>query len=560
MKLPVWVQPGTRLLRAGVFAAALGAAASVGGAGDAEAAPRADGPGRDVDAVGIATHSAARAARPSGIASATDAAPETSHATSLVGVQRGPMRVAVRAPVRVAGRVATHLNAPHRSSATSSATPTLTASDAREAHSVPTVFNTVFAPGPIRSAILAVRAATYGYPLLEFERFRSEAPGLNTLWSQTGFAEPGAVPIWRPNADTLYSRAALDLGGGPVVLSIPDMGDRYFSFQLNDPYTNAVSYLGTRSTGSGPGRFAITWDGGPSVTVEGAQTVTVPYRNIVLLGRTLAGDAADQSQALALIDRYSLTPTGPTGSPPASIPMPSGLAMLDAISAAMELNPPPGSDAALLRAIAGIGVGPGLRVADAGLNPLSTIVADIAVRIGFAAASFQTAGTQYIAALGNGGWAVPPPAIGDYGTDYRLRAGVFFVGPWANIRDEAIYLGGLLDQTLLPLNGRNSYRIHFAPGEEPPADAFWSVTVYDRDGALVANPLNRYSVSNSRPGELVRGPDGSVTIILAQGDPGDATANWLPVPDASFSAYLRLYLPRAAALDGSWQPPPIIRR
>lgn len=543
--------PGARLLRAGVFAAALGAVA-IGGADDAEAAPRADGPGRDVDAVGTATSSAARAARPSGIASAPDAALETSHAASSVRVQR--------VPVRVAGRVATKQNAPHRRSAISLASPTPTAPDAREAHSVPTVFNTAFAPGPVRSAILAARAATYGYPLLGFESFRSEAPGLNTLWSQTGFAEPGAVPIWRPNADTLYSRAALDLGGGPVVLSIPDMGDRYFSFQLNDPYTNAVSYLGTRSTGSGPGRFAITWDGGPSVTVEGAQTVTVPYRNIVLLGRTLAGDAADQSQALALIDRYSLTPTGPTGSPPASIPMPSGLAMLDAISAAMELNPPPGSDAALLRAIAGIGVGPGLRVADAGLGPLAMIVADVAVRIGFAAASVRTASSQYIAALGNGGWAVPPPAIGDYGTDYRLRAGVFFVGPWANIRDEAIYLGGLLDQTLLPLNGRNSYRIHFAPGEEPPADAFWSVTVYDRDGALVANPLNRYSVSNSRPGELVRGPDGSVTIVLAQGDPGDATVNWLPVPDASFSAYLRLYLPRAAALDGSWKPPPIIRR
>jgi hypothetical protein len=101
--------------------------------------------------------------------------------------------------------------------------------------------------------------------------------------------------------------------------------------------------------------------------------------------------------------------------------------------------------------------------------------------------------------------------------------------------------------------------IAIAPGDEPPVDAFWSVTVYDRDGALVANPLNRHSVSNSRPEELVRGPDGSITIVLAQGDPGDATVNWLPVPDASFTAYLRLYLPRAAALDGSWKPPPIIR-
>jgi len=239
--------------------------------------------------------------------------------------------------------------------------------------------------------------------------------------------------------------------------------------------------------------------------------------------------------------------------------MPSGLAMLDAISAVMEINPPPGSDTEITQAIARIGVGPGLRVADAGLGPLARIAADLAVRVGFAAASFRTASNQYLAALGNRGWAAPPSAIGDYGTDYRLRAGVFFVGPWANIRDEAMYLGGLLDQTLRPLNGRNSYQIYFAPGQEPPADAFWSVTVYDRDGSLVANPIDRYSVSSSRPDELVRRPDGSVVIVLSRDEPGDATVNWLPVPDGSFSAYLRLYLPREPALEGGWQPPPITR-
>ena len=535
----VGVAPGARWLRVGVLTAALGAAAVIGGVGDAAAAPRPDGSDGDAATVaaGPTVSSAARGvrarpARPAPAANRINRAP--------AGESPGPSAV-------------------HRSPVFRRALSMPAATAATGTDSVPTGPTAVFAPGPIRSAILAVQAVTYGYPLLEFERFRSEAPGLNVIWSQTGFAEPDVVPIWRPNTDTLYSRAALDLGGGPVVLSVPDMGDRYFSFQLNDPYTNAISYVGTRTTGSGPGLFAITWDGGPQVEVEGAQTVTVPYRNIVLLGRTLAGDAADQRQAIALMDQYSLTPSGPTGSPPAQTPMPSGLAMLDAISAAMEINPPPGSDAAITQAIARIGVGPGLQVADAGLGPLARIAADLAVRVGFAAASFRTASNQYLAALGNRGWAAPPSAIGDYGTDYRLRAGVFFVGPWANIRDEAIYLGGLLDQTLRPLNGRNNYQIYFAPGQEPPADAFWSVTVYDRDGSLVANPIDRYSVSSSRPDELVRRPDGSVVIVLSRDEPGDATVNWLPVPDGSFSAYLRLYLPREPALEGGWQPPPITR-
>ncbi|MCX6481393.1 MAG: DUF1214 domain-containing protein [Mycobacterium sp.] len=100
----------------------------------------------------------------------------------------------------------------------------------------------------------------------------------------------------------------------------------------------------------------------------------------------------------------------------------------------------------------------------------------------------------------------------------------------------------------------------FAPGQEPPADAFWSITVYDANGALVANPQDRYSVSSRRTAELVRRPDGSVDIIFSRTDPGDAGANWLPVPDAPFSAYLRMYVPRQEALDGTWTPPPIQRR
>ncbi|MBU3706360.1 MAG: DUF1254 domain-containing protein [Mycobacterium sp.] len=419
---------------------------------------------------------------------------------------------------------------------------------------------TVPAPGPLRAFGLAIQAYTYGYPLLEFERFRSAVPSLNTLTSFTTFAKPDTVPIWRPNTDTLYSRAVLDLADGPVVLSVPDMGDRYYSFQLNDPYTNVTSYIGSRTTGSGPGSYAIAWDGGPQTTVEGAQTVSVPYRSMMLLGRTLAGDEADQQQAVALMNQYRLAPTGAAGAPPAATPAPSGLDLLDAISAAMELHPPPARDAEQLAALAQIGVGAGLRVADANLGPLSRLAADLAVRTAEALLPILSALNQFGTAFRNGGWATPDPAIGNYGTNYELRAGVIYVGPWANTPEEAIYSAGLLDADRLPLNGANSYLLRFGPGDEPPADAFWSVTVYDENGALVANPQNRYSVSSSRPDELLRRPDGTVDIIFSRTDPGDAGANWLPVPDAPFSAYLRMYVPSQAALDGSWTPPAIQRR
>ncbi|MFM8598371.1 MAG: DUF1254 domain-containing protein [Mycobacterium sp.] len=419
------------------------------------------------------------------------------------------------------------------------------------------------APGPLRAAVLAAQAYIYGYPLMEYERVRALSTNLNTIVNRTSFASPEDLPdpYWgaigggkRPNVDTLYSIAQLDLGDGPVVLSVPDMGDRYYSFQITDPYTNVVGYIGSRTTGSAAGQYAFTWAGGPQVDVPGAQTITVADRSILLLGRTLAGDAADQQQAIALMNQYAISPS--PGGLPVVIPQPPpGIGLLDAISAAMELNPPPARDAEQLAAMAQIGVGPGLRVADAGLGPLALLAADLAVKLTAALLPTLAEVRQLGAAFQNRGWAIPDPAIGDYGTDYLLRAGVAEIGLLANTPQEATYASGLLDANLTPLSGYNTYYLHFAPGQTPPADAFWSVTMYDGEGFLVPNPLKQYSVSSSRPEELVVRPDGSVDVILSPTDPGDPGANWLPSPPGPSNPYLRIYVPGPSVLDGTWIVP-----
>jgi hypothetical protein len=423
-------------------------------------------------------------------------------------------------------------------------------------------------PGPIRAAVLAAQAYIYGYPLLEHERVRSTATSLNTISSLTSFANPDVDPIWqaigggkRPNVDTFYSVAELDLSDGPVVLTIPGMGTRYFSFQLTDPYTNVSGYIGSRTTGYGPGSYAITWTGGPPVDVPGATVIEVPYASMLMLGRTLAGDELDQQTAIELMKDYKLEPTGVTGPNNAILPASDrSIDILNAISDAITANPPPAQDAPLLNSIAAIGVGPGLQVADAHLGLLSTLAVDLAVRATAALLPVLAGFTQYMAAIQNAGWATPDMAIGDYGTDYVLRAGVAEVGLVANTPEEAMYSAGLLNRYLIPLDGIGSYVLHFAPGEAPPAQAFWSVTVYTADGQLVKNPQNRYSVSSSRPDELVYRPDGSIDIIFSRTDPGDPGANWLPIPLGGFSAYLRTYVPSEAALDGQWVPPGILRR
>jgi hypothetical protein len=422
--------------------------------------------------------------------------------------------------------------------------------------------------GPLRAAILATQAFIYGYPLLEFERARAEVAELNTIYSLTSFANPDADPVWlaigggkAPNTDTFYSLAYLDLSNGPVVLSIPNMGERYFSFQLTEPYINVADYIGSRTTGSGPGRYAITWTGGPPVDVpDDVEVVAVPYASMLMLGRTLAGDEADQQLAIALMNQYSLTPTGQPNTPPFFVPASrNGVDILNTISNAMVANPPPAIDDPKLAQLAKLGVGPGLQIADANLGFLSTIAVDLAVRATSAALPLLANLIQLTSAVQNRGWAIQNPAIGNYGTDYVFRAGVAEVGWVANTPDEATYYPGLLSGNRLPLSGFANYVMHFEPGQTPPVDAdgFWSVTVYDGNGKLYKNPENRYSVSSSRPEELVYQSDGSLTIVFSHKDPGDPNVNWLPVPLGFFEAYLRMYVPNEEILDGTWKAPGI---
>lgn len=543
-----------RWLQAGLLAAGVGAAL-VGGAGVAAAAP--DGsPSADSPAAG-----SARSAK------ATTAPRKPVRANSTrTGVKsaaaRGSLSASAPAAAVRSGRVA------RPAVQRTLAAPAVTAPVVPQASAQASLsFN--LPVGPIRAALYAAQAFIYGYPLMEYERVRSVVgPNLNSLYNLTTFANPDVDPIWlaigggkRPNVDTFYSVAELDLTNGPVVLSIPDMGTRYYSWQLTDPYTNVSGYIGSNTTGSGPGQYAITWTGGPQVDVPGATVVEVPYASMLILGRTLAGDAADQNIARALIAQYTLTPTGATGANNAVLPANcTGIAYLNGISQAMTQNPPPAQDAAIEATMAQIGVGVGMQVSDAHLGPLALLAADIAVKVTAALLPPLTQLIQLTSAIQHRGWAIPNANIGDYGTDYLLRAGVAEVGLVANTQDEAMYEAGLLDSWFLPLISilpGKKYTLNFAADSLPPAEAFWSVTVYDANGNLVPNAQGRYSVSSSRPAELVYEPDGSINIIFSRTDPADPNSNWLALPFGGFSAYLRMYVPDQAAQDRTWTPPPI---
>ena len=319
---------------------------------------------------------------------------------------------------------------------------------------------------PAQATSLGQQAYLYGYPLLETLRVRAtntsvrcadsrgNAP-VNRFSTAERFATPADRTVVLPNVDTLYSLAQLDLGRGPVVLSHPSMGKRYFVFEFLDAYTNVVGYAGTRTTGTKAARFAITWSGHPGHRVRGARAILSPTRRVWVVGRTLAGSRADQRRALRLMHRYALQPPGerphravPCAHPgrPREATTPTGLRFLDKLGRALRDNPPPKRDIPLLRQLATVGVGAGLHPARAGLPP--DVLQALVAGVNATAAALPTVAKSTVtsSAIAGQGWAIPRPIIGAYGTDYQYRAGVALLGLGANTQIESMYPTALTDR------------------------------------------------------------------------------------------------------------------
>ncbi len=435
---------------------------------------------------------------------------------------------------------------------------------------------------PEQAASLGKQAYDYGFPLLEFTRVRremtsvkcptdhGEAP-VNSFSHAGGFANATARTVVAPNTDTLYSIAHLDLGKGPMVISHPAMGKRYYSFEFLDPYTNVIDIPGLREDGGKAGSYVIKWKGhaGKGKKPKGARVIKSDYRRVWLIGRTLATDAKDQRKAQKLMSKYGLTnlkgkakkfKKGCKPGEPKTFPTPTtGPEFIAALNKALDDNPPPKRDKPLLDQLETVGIGPGLPGDGQGLGA----DAQAALYKGIADEAAGLPGRARLNVLTEAqktaGWLLPPSNIGDYGTDYEFRALIAIVGLGANTPDEAIYPSGITDGTGAIYNGANQYRLTFAPGDAPPARFFWSLTMYDGSGYLVDNPLDRYSIGPSHP-PLVKQSDGSIVIAIQATDPNDPTVNWLPSPaTGNFRLSLRLYGPSKAARSGAWRPPGVVQ-
>lgn len=137
----------------------------------------------------------------------------------------------------------------------------------------------------------------------------------------------------------------------------------------------------------------------------------------------------------------------------------------------------------------------------------------------------------------------------------RAAHAQLFPGP-VNTPEEAMYWWTNLDGAGHTLSGAHAYLLHFPAGGLPPNQAFWSITMGDARNHFVANPLNRYSVSDRT--SLAPNPDGSVDVYIQQAAPAGHESNWLPAPSGNFILWLRVYIPGEAILKGEYIVPPLV--
>jgi hypothetical protein len=418
---------------------------------------------------------------------------------------------------------------------------------------------------------VAEKAYIYAYPLVLLSATESVMP-VNRLTHVSAFPDASFRLIVRPNADTLYSTAWLDLSKEPLLLHVPDSGGRFYLLQFMDAWTETFADPGKRTTGTTEAWFALTGPGWNGKLPEGVVRYEAPTNHVWLLGRTQTNGSIDYEKVHAFQDGMSFVPlsqypgaaTAPSLRPnmqhPAGLTPPERVKAMDSIqffklfAEEMKTDPPHAADAPILRSLSGIGLVPGQDFDTSRFNQEQLAAIDAGVQ----AAKERLESFVASAGTAKPGWTSFQGVIGRYGTDYVARAVTARVAIGANPAEDAVYMSSSADADGTPLNAKTGYRMHFASDSLPPVQAFWSVTAYDSDGYFIANPLSRYAIGDRD--QLKFNPDGSLDLYIQGETPGaDREANWLPVGTGPFNLTIRLYWPKQAVLSGAWHPPALER-
>ncbi len=437
---------------------------------------------------------------------------------------------------------------------------------------------------PADARAIAKEAYIYGFPMVDSYRimhayFVDRAnPEYKADWNQirnfTRVFTPEDKAVQTPNSDTPYSFLGLDLRAEPVVLTVPVVEkNRYFSIQLIDLYTFNFDYIGSRSTGNDGGSFLIAGPGWKGEVPKGISKVINSETELVLAAyRTQLLNPGDIENVKKVQAGYKAQPlsqflgkSAPSAAPKIDFPPPltpaeqkSSLKVFNLLNFVLQYCPTHESEKELMARFAKLDIGPG-KPFDA--DKLSPEVRK-AVEEGIADAwlAFADIKQQMDQGKVTSGDTFGSRAHLENNYLYRMLAAV--IGIYGNTRQEAMYPLYMADSSGQPLDGSKArYTLRLAPGEFPPANAFWSLTLYELPQSLLsANSLNRYLLNSPMLPQFKRDKDGGLTLFIQQESPGkEWEANWLPAPKAPFFMVMRIYWPKEEALTGKWKQPALTR-
>jgi hypothetical protein len=434
---------------------------------------------------------------------------------------------------------------------------------------------------PEEARAIAKQAYVYGYPMVDSYRIQhayfvdTQNPEYKAPWNQLRNTPRVYTPqdkaVQTPNSDTPYSMIGLDLRAEPIVLTVPEIDKtRYYSVQLIDAYTFNFDYIGSRATGNGAGSFLIVGPSWKGATPKGVKKVIRSETELALgVYRTQLFNPGDIDRVKQVQAGYRAQPlslflgqSAPPAAPPIAFIAPltpatqkTSLEFFNVLNFVLRFTPTVPSEKALMARFAKIGIGAGKTIDVAKLSPEMRT----ALEQGMADAwhDFEGLRKRIDAKQVTSGDMFGTRAYLKNNYLYRMAAAV--LGIYGNSKQEAMYPVYAVDAKGQALDGGKRYTVRFAPGQLPPVNAFWSLTMYEMPSSLlVANQMNRYLINSPMLPHLRKDADGGLTLLVQSEWPGkDKEANWLPAPKGPFFIAMRLYWPKEAALRGQWTAPPL---